>query len=232
MAGNSPRGLFPAAEDAFHPHADKVVQRLVDPANATRLNINAARKAAINAKWTTYDIAYGKGGPQAEDTRTPIDVTNRVTARADLEAELRRAFDNIPADNLTPDDRAIFNLKLPNPRTSIGAPTTNPIVNGITIDQRLLQGVSFADSATPNSKARPAGVAFCQMWVAIVPVGTPAPPADPKNYRFLGTASSTPFLATFDAADGGKMAWHILRWANAKGETGSWSPPEGAIIQP
>ncbi|NUQ10425.1 MAG: hypothetical protein HUU24_15360, partial [Phycisphaerae bacterium] len=44
------------------------------------------------------------------------------------------------------------------------------------------------------------------------------------------TDTRTPYLATFDGADGGKPAHYMLRWINTKGQPGPWSETATATV--
>lgn len=101
---------------------------------------------------------------------------------------------------------------------------------------RLQHTIHFADSTTPTSKAKPAGVRVAQVWVK---VGT-APPASEGNPDFrcledfgslsCATDTRTPYVAEFDPADAGKTAYDWLRWENTKGQPGPWSTTASATI--
>ncbi len=219
---------FPLTEDGYFNYIKVAVAYLI--ANATRFGISAARQAILTGKLNAYTTAYNKTSQPA--SRTKNDISDRNTAKTALTAETRDVYSGLADSVLTDTDRNTLNLPKPGPRTPAPIPTTKPVIVGINTENRLQQLVSFADSATPTSRAKPDGVQGCQLWCAIVPIGTPAPPADTKNYRFMAVDTSDPYLAVFDAADGGKMAWWIVRWVNSRGQTGSWSLAEGAIIQP
>jgi hypothetical protein len=89
-----------------------------------------------------------------------------------------------------------------------------------------IQPIHFADATTPTSKAKPAGVRGCQVWLKI---GT-TPPASVSELNDLATDTRTPSVAQFAAADAGKTADYWLRWENTKGETGPWSAAVSATI--
>ena len=110
-------------------------------------------------------------------------------------------------------------------KTPVAVPTTAP-VGRIEQPNRLEHNLHFADATTPTSKAKPAGVRGCQIWVKI---GT-TPPASVSELNDLATDTRTPYVAQFDAADAGKTDYYWLRWENTKGETGPWSAAVSATI--
>ena len=103
-------------------------------------------------------------------------------------------------------------------RTPVAVPTTVPVVR-IEKSEALAHIIGFVDSATPTRRGRPAGIAGCQVYVA---VGDRVPDS-PKEYRFFGQSTKSPVRVTFESEDGCKMAHYLLRWVNTRGEAGPWS---------
>ena len=145
----------------------------------------------------------------------------KATARDSLTAAVRGLVKLIQAKpNVTDESKQAIGITVSDgTRTSVGVPTTAP-VGRIEQANRLEHTLNFADSTTPTSKAKPAGVRGCQVWVKI---GT-APPASASELHYLATDTRTPYVAQFDTADN----W--LRWENTKGETGPWSAAVSATI--
>jgi hypothetical protein len=85
--------------------------------------------------------------------------------------------------------------------------------------ERLQHTVSFRDSQTPDSKAKPEGYRGCQIWVFI---GT-EPPTSLEQLHYVATDTRTPYVLQFDAEDAGKTAYYRLRWVNPRDEPGPWS---------
>ncbi|MCI0358788.1 MAG: hypothetical protein L0211_09930, partial [Planctomycetaceae bacterium] len=109
--------------------------------------------------------------------------------------------------------------------TPSGPPTTAP-VGKVDTSQRLQHTVSFSDAATPTSKARPAGVRGCEIWMKI---GTP-PPATAADLTFVTLDTRTPHVVIFDGADANKTVTYWLRWVSTRGETGPWSAAVSATV--
>lgn len=121
--------------------------------------------------------------------------------------------------------RTLLKTQLADLQTKVGVPTTAPTAM-IEQTNRLQHTIHFANSTTPTSKAKPAGVRGCQIWVKI---GT-APPVSASDLQDLATDTRTPYVAGFDQVDAIKTADDWLRWENTKGETGPWSAVMSATI--
>ena len=92
--------------------------------------------------------------------------------------------------------------------------------------QRLSHKIEFRDESTPTSRAKPAGVAGCELYLFI---GTTAP-TGPEAMHLQAVDKSTPYLMEFDSADAGKTAFWAMRWVNTRGEHGPWSATVSATI--
>lgn len=110
-------------------------------------------------------------------------------------------------------------------RRDAETPTTRPVVT-IDTSQRLRHTISFVDELTPTVRAKPPGVAGCEVWVKV----GGATPVDPSELHYLATDTRTPYTAEFEGDDGGKMAYYMLRWVNTRGERGPWSQTVAATI--
>jgi hypothetical protein len=110
-------------------------------------------------------------------------------------------------------------------RTAVGVPETKPVAT-VDTSQRLQHTIAFVDELTPTSRAKPAGVSGCEIWVKV----DGPPPVDPSELKFLATDTRTPYLAHYDGAEGGKPAYYMLRWVNTRAEAGPWSQTVSATI--
>lgn len=161
---------------------------------------SAAAVAARNAK----DIACGT----YEGTIRPL--VKRLQASSAVDGAEHAAL------GITVPDRS---------PTPVPIPTTRPVVK-VDTSQRLQHTISFADETTPTSTRKPQGVSAAELWVKV----DGPPPADATQLSFLATDTRTPYLATFDGADGGKPAHYMLRWINTKGQPGPWSETATATV--
>lgn len=110
-------------------------------------------------------------------------------------------------------------------RTPVTAPTTEP-VGFVMASDRLEHLLTYADSTTPTRRARPTGVTGVEIYLYI---GDQAPQT-PSSYKFLRISSRTPDRVSFEAQYAGQIANYLIRWVNAKGQTGPWSQIISATI--
>ncbi len=109
--------------------------------------------------------------------------------------------------------------------TPSGPPTTAP-VGQVDTSQRLQHTISFSDATTPTSKAKPAGVRGCEIWMK---VGPPLP-VTAADLAFVTLDTRTPHVIAFDGADANKTITYWLRWVSTRGETGPWSAAVSATV--
>jgi hypothetical protein len=149
-------------------------------------------------------------------------------ARQTLEEFLRAQIRKLNANpNLTDAQRAALGLTVPDPEpTPVGPPATRPVIQ-VSMSGRLQHTVGFMEEGIPARRAKPAGVRGAQVWCKVG-----EPPVDPDDFRFLAEDTRTPYVATFEAAESGKMAYYQLRWVNPRGEVGPWSEVVSAMITP
>jgi hypothetical protein len=171
---------------------------------------------AVNLFATTYTAAINPA------TRTPVTVESKDQARSAAEAVVRQYAAQVKVDaGVTDANKISIGVRPVNPaRTPIPAPATSPLLNIVEVTPGV-QHLRFADSATPDSRAKPFGAAALQLFVA---VGT-APATDPAAADFRGAYTRNPVEIPFAAADDGKVATYFARWASAKGDVGPWSLP-------
>ena len=93
-------------------------------------------------------------------------------------------------------------------------PTTAPTAT-VDTGERLQHTIHFRDTATPTSKAKPAGVRGAEIWMKI---GTP--PVDSSELSFVTLDTRTPHVIHFDCADGGKTVTYWLRWVSTRDDKG------------
>ena len=213
----------PSSDAGFDAFTNNLVT--VVNANLADYGLVAADTVAITAALATWTTAFDAVAP-AEATFRAV-VTAKDTAREALQALVRALAKTIQAKPAVTNEakQAIGITIADTTKTPVGVPTTAPTAM-VEQTNRLQHTVNFADSATPTSKAKPAGVRGCQIWLKI---GT-TPPASVSELHYLATDTRTPYIAQFDAADAGKTAYYWLRWENTKGETGPWSAAVSATI--
>ncbi|HWL95456.1 MAG TPA: hypothetical protein VNT79_18200 [Phycisphaerae bacterium] len=194
-------------------------------ANMVALGLGLADLAPITAaqsEWETAFPAHVTAVASAESARAEKDAS-----RAGYVTLVRALVRRLQASPLVNDaERAALGITVPgsDPQPS-GPPTTAPIAS-IECSGRLRHKVNFVDEMTPTRRAKPLGVLGAEIWGK---VGSPAP-TDPSQLNFLGLCTRTPFVANYDGAAGGQMAYYWVRWVNHTGEKGPWGDPVNATI--
>jgi len=198
-------------------------------AHAAELGIDPAVMVAILADFTAFaeKLAANVTAQQAAQAARQAKDGSRDT----LESAIRQLVRQLQASGDVDDsERAALGITIPDTvRTpSTGGIDTRPI-GMVDTSQRLRHEIRFVDEATPTSRAKPAGVMGCEIWVKVAAQGE-APPADPNELSFVSMDTASPFVAEYDGADGGKTAHYMLRWCKSGGEKGPWSETISATI--
>lgn len=193
-------------------------------ANGASLNLETGDADAIknvnNALETSLD--------NRDALELQLDGANEAknTNRKNVLGELRRQRNVLYAD-ASVSDNALASAGLP-PRDTVKTdspkPSTAPV--GWIDYGKLKHTIHFRDSATPDRKAKPDGMAGCEVWHFI---GESAP-TDEKNWDYLATDSNSPYIVFYEAADAGKKVFYQLRWISKSGERGEWSETIEATI--
>ena len=194
-------------------------------ANKVALGVSDATVTALTAEQTTGTAAYSAHQTaQSTATSKRQDKDDSRAAYATLIRSTVGQMQKNPA--VTDTQRAAMQITVPSgTHTPAPVPTTRP-VGTVDTSQRLSQKIEFRDEATPTSRAKPAGVDYCELWLFI---GTTAP-AGPSAMHLQGVDKSTPYLMEFDSADASKTAYWAMRWVNTRGEHGPWSATVSATI--
>ena len=152
-------------------------------------------------------------------------------SRDALESLIRQLVRQLQASgDVDNSERAALGITVPDTiRTaSAGGIDTRPI-GSVDTSQRLRHEIRFSDEATPTSRAKPAGIMGCEIWVKVAPTGEAAPTnADELSFISMDTAS--PYIVEYDGKDGGKTAHYMLRWVKTSGDKGPWSETISATI--
>ena len=126
-------------------------------------------------------------------------------------------------------ERAALGITVPDTirTTAVGGITTRPI-GAVDTSQRLRHEIRFTDEATPTSRAKPAGIMGCEIWVKVAAQNEP--PADPSELSFVGLDTASPYVVEYGGENGGKTAHYMLRWVRSDNEKGPWSETVSATI--
>ncbi len=213
----------PAPDDKFDTFQGTFVGYVTD--NAAILGVTADEADALSVKQTAWVNAFG--AHSAAQTAAASATQNKDDQRAPLEANIRALAGRFQAsESITDAQRQA--MKIPvhaTTRTRADVPTTRPTAT-VDTSRRFSHIIDFRDEEAPRSKAKPVGVAGCEIWVKVG--GTP--PADASELTYVATDTGTPYLAEYPGAKAGQMATYWLRWVNPRNERGPWSEPVSATI--
>jgi hypothetical protein len=188
---------------------------------ANPLQLSATQKTAFTSATAAWPAAWQAWQQMAPEVQAALQAKDK--ARAQAEAAVREV-NNLAQANTSVTDTARAAADLPvhkQTRTPVGQIETMPIL--LRVDNlHLLHRLWFVDSASPNSRAKPAGAASCEIRQQIVPAGGTAP-TDPDTMPFLALDTKAPYRADLEPADAGKTAYYAQRWTNTRGEPGPWS---------
>jgi hypothetical protein len=175
---------------------------------------------ALTAFQAAYD-ANVVAQADAESARQDKD-----TARAALEAVMRPMIGRMQnSPDVDDAERESLGIRVyDTTRTPVSAPTTRPEAE-IDTSQRFEHRISFRDEFA-TTRAKPAGVAFCELRVKI----GGAPPAGPAECTFVATDSKAPYTYEFEPADANQTAHWMMRWVSTRNEPGPWSETVSATI--
>jgi hypothetical protein len=171
--------------------------------------------------WAASYPAHATAQAAAQSARQTKDAD-----RAAFEAAVRSLVRRIQATPAVTDTaKAAAGITVPDTiPTPSGPPTTAPAA---TIDtaQRLQHTIHFRDAGA-TTKAKPAGVRGCEIWMKI----GPPPPVSAGELTFVTLDTRTPHVITFDGAEAGKLVTYWLRWVSTRDEKGPWSAPVSATV--
>lgn len=180
----------------------------------------------LKSKKTNWDVDYTKASNK--QNRTAADVTAKDDSRYDYEKTLRPFMAQWLSNNgkVTDSDRTRMGLTIKSTtRTAVPKPTTCPI-GTIDFSVRRQHTIHFSDEASTRSKAKPAGVHGCEIYMKM----DGEAPKDVSEMTYLTTDTATPYLITFDGNKAGKTVYYWLRWVNSRSECGPWSSTVSAMI--
>ena len=210
---------FQAWAQNFHDYVTAHAPDLgLDPADIVPI---LSERTAFDTKMTAHVAAQlaAQAARQAKDD-----------SRATFEGVIRAMVGQLQVSPDVDDtERAAMGITVRDttPTTPTGGISTRP-VGVVDTSQRLRHEIRFTDEATPTSRAKPAGIMGCEIWVKVAALNEP--PADPSELSFLGLDTASPFTAEYAGADGGKTAHYMLRWVRSDNEKGPWSETVSATI--
>ena len=213
----------PHDDDAFRTFAENFASGV---STAPSLYMLTSGQAA-SIQSVTDDFVEKLAISSNQSTRTRHTIADKDDARSICESLIRQ-YAMLIKDNggISDGDKINIGVRPVNPsREPIECPQTSPLLSILGATPGV-QTLRYADTTTPDSKAKPFGASELQLFVAIATT-EPAPVADA---RFYGKFTRNPVAVQFDESDDGKIATYYARWASVRGEVGPWSLPASMRI--
>ena len=188
--------------------------------------IDPIKTVDLDSKQSNWNTAFSKASNK--QNRTAAEVQAKRDALDDYKKEIRSFVAEFLANNsrVSDSDRTLMGLTVKSgTRTPAPVPTTSPL-GTVDFSVRLQHTLHLSDQATPQSKAKPAGMHGCEVWVKL---GGEAP-KDASELSYLGIATSFSYTTTYEGKQANIMAYYWLRWVNTRGERGPWSTTVSSII--
>jgi hypothetical protein len=189
----------------------------LDPA---KYMLSPAQALSIQTSYNNFASALSVATSEATRTKPTIIIKDNMRSICET---LCRQYAMLIKDNLgiSDEDKVAIGVRPINTsREPIECPQTSPLLN-IIANTPGAQTLVFADSTTPDSKAKPFGASELQLFRA---VGT-TEPAPISECEFIGKFTRNPIAVEFGETDDGKIATYYARWASLRGDTGPWSLP-------
>lgn len=209
---------IPASDDGFRTFAENFAANIT--ANPALYMLTPAQASSIQGVVDDYVARLAVSSNETTRTRTTI--ADKDDARSVAETMIRQyAIDIKYNEGITDGDKLAIGVRPVNPnREPIDPPTTQPLLN-VLGNLPGVQSLRYADSGTPDSRAKPFGVTELQLFRG---VGA-TEPLPLSECRFYGKFTRNPVDVTFTETDDGQIATYYGRWATAKGDVGPWSVP-------
>ena len=217
------RKIIPTRDAEFNDFQLTVVAYLISRAAA--LSLLPAKMTAlgiIQTDWNTVWAIYID-----PVTRTKAIIFRKKVTKKEFTSQLRVLIQDAKrSPALNADDIAALNLPDPaEPRTPVKRPSETPDVEVRKVSH-LLHTLSITNPLKPDSRAKPDGVAFIEVYKSL----SETEPETIAYYHLAGIASKTMFTVEHAMDEVLKMAWYICRYVNSKGEAGPWSAAVNAGI--
>lgn len=199
-------------------------------ASPTTYGLTSGDATTVAGVTTAWSAAYLAATDPS--TRTSVTIAAKDAARTTATQTVRPLATQISRNPAVDNgDKTAIGVNLPNTaRTPIPPPTTVPgltLVSAIHFQHTL----SYKDTSTPTTKAKPAGAIGLDLRVTIQ-VGAAS---DPEAAKPWTVATKSPVIVSFTAPDVAKTATYWGRWATRSGpggqaQYGDWSAPLSVVI--
>ncbi len=221
--GSMGRDYIPSSDTGFQAWE----QNFIAYANGhlAALGLVAGDLTAIIAAQTAFHGAF-----TAHIAAQAAAVSARVAKdarRSELDGLLRPLVRRLQASPQVDDsERASMGITVEDGLPSVVPPAATRVVGVVDSSERLRHKIRFFDEATPQRRAKPAGVMGAEIWHKI---GGEAP-KDFGECGFLALDTASPYIIEFSGEDAGKTAYYMLRWVSTGGEKGPWSETIAATV--
>ena len=216
---------IPAPDDEFDTYLRDQFAPYVNT-NFAALGLTAADNTSLQGPTSAWGYAWvAQTNAAAALEATTMDKDHK---RADVEVVIRRLAMKLQSNPaITDAQKAALGITVrKTTKTSVGVPTSVPVMSRVDTSTRCILRLFFADATTPDTKAKPPGVQGCEVREQI---GGTAP-TNPETMAFLAIETRAPYRADFEATDVGKAVYFAFRWLNTKGQPGPWSQIYSAMV--
>ncbi len=213
----------PEADNTFLPYAKIFTDAIV--ANPAGYGLVAGDGASLTSAYNNFDSALGDAILAATAAQTAT--TEKDTSRGALERMLRGYAQRIQANsNVTAAAKTAAGLPAHDTvRTAASLPATAPILQ-VDTRNRLEHRLTWKDSTTPTSRAKPHGVWGLNLYRK---KGGPAP-VGTTGCESLGMIRSSPTVEEYESTDGNTTIYYVAAWVNMNGEEGPISEAVSASV--
>ncbi len=198
--------------------------------NASDWGIPAAVVAKLTALRNKWAPAFKL---QADEyTASKANKITRDTIRKEYETEIKNIIEQylLNKSTIAEDKKGMIGIKTKKTPTSTKGELKGFPVIEVRINGSLAHSIVFRDSIATKSKAKPKGVAFCELRYKVIDTGT-AGPISADDFTGYELISSSGDNVRFPETYRGKTAHYFARWRRIDGSTGSWSAfTDGGVI--
>ena len=219
---------IPDGANEFNTYQDSFFDLVTTNAKAWGIpDENVSKITALRGKWAPAYKAQAD-----EYTASKANKIARETAKDEYKAEIVIIIEQYLLNKITipKDKKAILGIKTKKQPASTDSESQGYPVIEVRSKGPLAHKIFFHDSIATTSKAKPKGVAFCELRLKVVNTGEPAPTSadDFTDYEVISKSGGE---VLFDALKRGKTAHYFARWRRKDGSTGPWSSfTNGGII--
>jgi len=196
----------------------------------------AANLVAWGIPQAAYDAAQALQQPWLDawavaknpPNRTSADVQAKDDARQAYESALRDIIQQYIAKNpaVTNQQREEMDITVPDTtRTPAPVPDHAPMAS-VTKIEHLQHTLRSTDPQQPASRKKPKGVKRTLIFRAF---GEEAP-TEESSYEYFGSATRFTRRVQFTQSQVGQRCWYILKYENARGETGPSTAAFSAVV--